>query len=136
MKIAPNWSILKQAALGSFLAMDLDLMMDPIAVRKLYWQWLTGMPGDPFHFPQLCIFGVPFSNFLGWFLLIFIFDWFWAKHTTKDYILKWGGQKIGSFKYSLYLVFHEILLLFLLLILTSIVIAILPAGLNFTIGGI
>ncbi|MHA1297916.1 MAG: carotenoid biosynthesis protein [Candidatus Helarchaeota archaeon] len=136
--ISPDLDIWKQAALGAFIAVDLDLMMDPIAVRKVLWQWLTGMPGDMFHFPQIYIFGIPFSNFFGWFLLIFIFNWFWDEYTAKEKITALG--KVETTKTTLFfisgLIILEIMILFTLLIVTSTLLAIFPAGLDLTIGGI
>ncbi|MHA1376919.1 MAG: carotenoid biosynthesis protein [Candidatus Helarchaeota archaeon] len=136
IKILPELDAWKQAVFSAALAMDLDLMLDPIAVRKVSWQWLTGMPGDIFHFPQPCIFGIPFSNFLGWFLLIFVFNWFWATHTTEEQMNSWGGKKKGILYYCLGLLGLEIFLLFILLITTSIIISIFPLGFDVTIGGI
>jgi len=60
-------------------------MIDPIAVRNLWWAWPQ---------PQsetFWILGIPFTNFLGWFLLIFLFAILWDKVPPKEE--KWGRKK-------------------------------------------
>lgn len=56
---------LVQAAASGLFAVNIDLMMDPIASSNSLWMWLTG---------SFKVFGVPIFNFLGWFLLIFVYD--------------------------------------------------------------
>jgi uncharacterized membrane protein len=60
-----------QAAASGLFAVNIDLMMDPIASSNSLWIWLTG---------SFKIFGVPLFNFVGWFLLIFVYDLI-AQHT-------------------------------------------------------
>ena len=82
----------KIAALGGLIAMEMDMMIDPIAVRFAWWGWfaeaneaiwiLGAPPGDN---------GIPISNFLGWFMLIFLFAIYWKKITDKEE--KWGKKK-------------------------------------------
>lgn len=84
--------IVKQAALGGLIAMEMDMMIDPIAVRYSWWGWFAGehdaiwILGQPGY-----DFGIPISNFLGWFLLIFLFAIYWKKITDKE--SKWGVRK-------------------------------------------
>lgn len=55
------------ATLSGFLALSLDLVLDPGTVALGLWQWLP--PTEPSSvWPW---FSVPWSNFVGWFLLIF-----------------------------------------------------------------
>jgi len=56
---------LVQAAFSGLLALNIDLLMDPIASANRLWIWTAGS------FPFL---GVPLFNFAGWFMLIFFFD--------------------------------------------------------------
>ena len=60
-----------QACASALFAVNIDLMMDPVASSNSLWIWLTG---------SFKIFGVPLFNFVGWFLLIFIYDLI-AQHT-------------------------------------------------------
>ncbi len=78
-------SLIKTAAFGGFLAMEMDLMIDPIAVRLNWWGWF------PAQGETIWIFGIPFSNFLGWFMLIFLFEIYWKKITDKEQ--DWGSRK-------------------------------------------
>ncbi len=86
----------KQAALGGFIAMEMDMMIDPIAVRYSWWGWFAGADeaiwilGDPNMSPTPDL-GIPISNFLGWFMLIFIFAIYWKQITDKGE--RWGTRK-------------------------------------------
>jgi hypothetical protein len=85
--------IWKQAALGGLLAMEMDMLIDPVAVRYGWWGWFAGendaiwILGDP----NISNLGIPFSNFLGWFMLIFLFAIYWKKITDRED--KWGKKK-------------------------------------------
>lgn len=52
------------AFLDGALAASWDAMVDPLAVRAGYWVWLS--PGG--------LYGVPFTNFLGWFAVVTLFS--------------------------------------------------------------
>ncbi len=52
------------APLDGLLAAAWDAMVDPLAVRAGYWTW-AGTGG---------LYGVPLSNFLGWFLVVTLFS--------------------------------------------------------------
>ena len=53
-------SRLWRAPVDGLVAVAWDAMVDPLAVRAGYWTWLA--PGG--------FYGVPLSNFLGWFLVV------------------------------------------------------------------
>lgn len=60
--------------LDGFLALNLDLTLDPIAVHRGWWDWLPGRPGtgvDPNSY-----FGIPLVNFMGWFVIVAGFSFF------------------------------------------------------------
>ena len=60
--------------LDGFLALNLDLTLDPIAVHRGWWDWLPGRPGtgvDPNSY-----FGIPLVNFMGWFVIVASFSFF------------------------------------------------------------
>jgi uncharacterized membrane protein len=53
------------ALLAGLFAVDLDLMIDPIASSNRLWVWIG---------PSLNILGIPIYNYVGWFLMIFLYD--------------------------------------------------------------
>jgi len=60
IKIVPKFKVFAYAIYGGLIATSLDLVLDPFAyVAKQYWVW--NEPG--------LYYGIPFSNFYGWFLL-------------------------------------------------------------------
>jgi Predicted membrane protein len=60
----PGFSILTVPVLASFLMVSWDLSFDPIA-STINHNWIWEQGGN--------YFGVPFSNFMGWFLTVFVF---------------------------------------------------------------
>ncbi|MHA1143332.1 MAG: carotenoid biosynthesis protein [Candidatus Helarchaeota archaeon] len=77
--MAPKWGLYKKSVLAGLLAMNIDLMVDPIAVRYTFWYWLSARNAN------VWVLGIPISNFYGWFLLIFLFSIYWTKITEKDW---------------------------------------------------
>ena len=59
----PGYSIFTVPALASFLMVSWDLSFDPIA-STINHNWIWEQGGN--------YFGVPFSNFMGWFLTVFV----------------------------------------------------------------
>ncbi|WP_416149622.1 carotenoid biosynthesis protein [Salipaludibacillus sp. HK11] len=63
VKLVPRFKALFYAIYGGLVATSLDLILDPFAYEaKQYWVW--NQPG--------LYYGIPFSNFYGWFLLSFL----------------------------------------------------------------
>src|SRR5260221_2086888 len=60
----PGYSIFTVPVLASFLMVSWDLSFDPIA-STINHNWIWEQGGN--------YFGVPFSNFMGWFLTVFVF---------------------------------------------------------------
>ena len=56
--------ILLTAATAGLFGVCLDLLEDPLAHHNNWWIWTENIPGINFY-------GVPLTNFMGWFLLIF-----------------------------------------------------------------
>lgn len=79
-KAFPNSSLLTRAIAGGLLAMIVDLWQDPVATSPelLTWIWATG--------DNVRILGIPQSNFVGWFLLIFVFAILW------EYLPRWEAR--------------------------------------------
>jgi uncharacterized membrane protein len=59
--------VILRASIAAFLAMDVDLWMDPVMTRPEFRQWVWLDPD------QVYLFSIPLLNFIGWFMLIFIF---------------------------------------------------------------
>ena len=64
-----GYSIFTVPVLASFIMVSWDLSFDPIA-STINHQWIWEQGGN--------YFGVPFSNFMGWFLTVFVFFQFFA----------------------------------------------------------
>lgn len=65
--LLPGSGLWTRAALGGFLAMNLDLWLDPVQVSEAWqsWKWVASEP--------IKVLSIPLTNFVGWFLLIFLF---------------------------------------------------------------
>ena len=53
------------AVFAGLFAVDLDLMIDPIASSNKMWIWIG---------PSMSLMGIPLYNYVGWFLMIFLYD--------------------------------------------------------------
>lgn len=90
-KVFPDWDVqknsdlLKISLVAGLLAMSIDLFVDPIMVRNQSWLWLSTINENLF------VLGIPITNFIGWFLLIFLFSIYWNKMVS--YEEKWGRNK-------------------------------------------
>jgi uncharacterized membrane protein len=58
-------SPLAQAAFTGLFAMNMDLVIDPVAVANNLWNWTE---------KSFYVLGVPVDNWLGWFLIASVFD--------------------------------------------------------------
>jgi uncharacterized membrane protein len=54
-----------QAAFTGLFAVNMDLVIDPVAVANGLWMWTE---------KSIYVIGVPVDNWLGWFLVAFLFD--------------------------------------------------------------
>ncbi|MEW6443926.1 MAG: carotenoid biosynthesis protein [bacterium] len=72
-KVFPRMGLWGRATVGGLIAMSIDLWIDPVqtAPEVTSWVWAKG--------DFLLFFGIPHYNFIGWFLLIFLFAIFWEK---------------------------------------------------------
>ncbi|MEA3223955.1 MAG: carotenoid biosynthesis protein [Thermodesulfobacteriota bacterium] len=84
-KVFTKKSLLWRAAAGGLTAMGIDLWMDPIATSPEIMNWVWGKADF------LLIFGIPLYNFMGWFLLIFLFVILWEKLPQME--KRWGRAK-------------------------------------------
>ncbi len=63
--LLPKSRTVAAALFAGLFAVDLDLMIDPVASSNRLWVWLG---------PSLSILGIPLYNYVGWFLMIFLYD--------------------------------------------------------------
>ncbi len=84
-KVFPRAGLWTRAAVGGGIAVGIDLWMDPIQTAPEIMAWVWGR-GD-----VLLLFGIPHYNFLGWFLLIFLFAVFWERLPGMEAI--WGRSQ-------------------------------------------
>jgi hypothetical protein len=84
-KVFPKLNLWVRATVGGLIAMTIDLWVDPsiTSPESMAWVWAKG--------DALVLFGIPHSNFVGWFLLIFLFAIFWEKLPLME--AKWGRKK-------------------------------------------
>ncbi len=124
-----KWLIIK-AILTGFLAMALDLMIDPVYTRLQRWYWLNPASGDG---AVLSILSIPWSNFFGWFILIACFAVYWEKicQYIEDKNLS-TAKTIGLYVPTLFAL--ELLTVIIVLTMTVILSMTSLWGLNFTIG--
>ncbi len=69
--VLPRSRALLQAAASGLFALNIDLMMDPVASSNGLWVWTANI---------MDILRIPLFNFVGWFMLIFFYDLI-AQHT-------------------------------------------------------
>jgi uncharacterized membrane protein len=67
-QVRPRAPVAVQAAVAGSIAMDLDLWIDPVQTHPAHRSWVwADAPGG------LRVLSIPVTNFVGWFLLIFLF---------------------------------------------------------------
>jgi hypothetical protein len=105
-KIFPKMRLLGRAAIGGLTAVFLDLWVDPVATspESMQWVWAKG--------DFIRLFGIPHTNFLGWFFLIFMFAIFWEWLPVME--KKWGRLK-ASLIFFVILFVAEISILILIM---------------------
>lgn len=63
--LVPRSRTLAAALFAGLFAVDMDLMIDPIASSNKLWVWIG---------PSMSLMGIPLYNYVGWFLMIFLYD--------------------------------------------------------------
>jgi hypothetical protein len=125
--ILPRAHILWRATLGGLLAVNLDLWLDPVQTHEAFKSWIW-FEGDRIH-----IFSIPFSNFAGWFLLIFLFAIVFEY--VPAMIKRWGPGKTMIIFYMI-LFALEVGILIFFGVYGTIAMRLIPEPINFTIWGI
>lgn len=103
-KVFPRMGLLGRAAVGGLVAMGIDLWLDPVATsaQVMNWVWAKG--------DVLLLFGIPHTNFVGWFLLIFLFAIFWEKLPVFE--RRWGRARASLIFYGILFVTEIAILAF------------------------
>ena len=84
-KVFPGSTLMTRAVTGGLLAMVVDLWQDPVATSPELMNWVWA-PGD-----LVRLLGIPQTNFIGWFLLIFVFAILWE--FLPRWEERWGRAK-------------------------------------------
>lgn len=116
-----------RAALGGLLAVNLDLWLDPVQTSPTFVSWVWVSPD------RINLFSIPLSNFLGWFLLIFLFALVYARLPA---MLAKRGPLSATLHFYGVLLALEIGILFFFALYGGIAMRLIPKPLNFTIWGI
>jgi len=109
------------------LAVNLDLWLDPVHTHKAWKSWIW-LAKDPIN-----VFSIPFSNFMGWFLVIFLFAVVFNR--LPGMVRRWGPGRAAVYFY-LILVGFEFCILASMITYGIVGMKLLPTPINFTIWGI
>ncbi len=103
-KVFPKMGLVGRATVGGLIAVGIDLWMDPIATSPelMNWVWAKG--------DVLLVLGIPHTNFVGWFLLIFLFALFWEN--LPRFEQRWGRAKATGLFYAMIFATEIAILLF------------------------
>ena len=77
----PDWA---QPVLDGLLALNIDLVMDAVAIRLGMWDWGLGFTQQ--------YYGVPYANFLAWFWVVFSFSLGLRalSHASREILRRWA----------------------------------------------
>ena len=62
--LLPGRSPLTRSLMTALISLNIDLLLDPVAVATGLWRWTH---------PSVYLIGVPLTNLIGWFLIVFVF---------------------------------------------------------------
>lgn len=124
-KVFPKMGLLGRATVGGLIAMGIDLWMDPIATsaRLMNWVWAKG--------DILLVLGIPHTNFVGWFLLIFLFAIFWEK--LPRFEQRWGRAKATAIFYGIIFLTEIAILVFFMVWISILGNVLAAAGIDQTV---
>lgn len=124
----PRVHIFWKAAIGGFLPMNVDLWVDPVQTHAMFRTWIwANQPGG------IWLFGIPITNFIGWFLLIFLFAIVFERLPGMVNRLGYGRAAV---RFYLILLALEFFMLFTLGIYGTIEQAVFSPKINITLWGI
>jgi len=110
--VFPKRGLLWRAFVGGMIAMTFDLWADPVVTSPeiVAWVWPKG--------GHWIIFGIPDTNFVGWFNLIFLFAIFWEMLPKLQ--ARWGRAR-ASVYFMLLLIATELAIAVGMLLYSTIV---------------
>lgn len=87
-----NRALLKKLLVAGWLGTAIDFVIDPIIIRELGWVWLNDQSW------AVWFLQVPVTNFIGFFLLIVSFNyyytWFWEKYAPRHET--WSSRRMTT----------------------------------------
>ncbi len=92
---ASGW---RRVLAASLMLVSLDLAVDPAMVKLGLWVWRTGCP---------CIFGIPVTNYLGWFFTSLIALITYKSLFEEPERIRWGLLTFLSLYLPIVAVSHE-----------------------------
>jgi hypothetical protein len=125
--LMPKARVVSRAALGGFLAMDLDLWLDPVQTHETWRAWVWAGAD------RVNIFSIPLSNFMGWFLLIFLFAIVFER---LDGMKRRHGPAKAAVRFYLILIALEFGILVFFAVYGAVIMRLLPQPVNLTVWGI
>lgn len=125
--LLPKAKIIWRATLGGLLAVNLDLWLDPVQTHKTFISWVWVSPD------AINIFHIPFSNFVGWFMLIFLFAIVFER--LPGMVKRWGPGKAVLYFYGILMALEFGILAFFA-VYGSIAMRLISKPINFTLWGI
>ncbi|MDD5223775.1 MAG: carotenoid biosynthesis protein [bacterium] len=125
--ILKNHGLWTRAICGGLIAMDIDLWLDPVQTSPEWKSWFWLSPD------KINIFSIPLSNFIGWFLLIFLFALVFDKLPALE---ARRGQTWATLRFYGILLLLELGILIFFGMYGTIVMPLFPEPVNLTLGGI
>jgi hypothetical protein len=80
-----EWGPLRRAAVAALLGISLDLLMEPVAVRRGLWRWT----------PPGAWLGVPMGNFVGWGVIVGVYAFGAERWAGASGVLGEAGRRAG-----------------------------------------
>ena len=104
-KVFPDMGLWGRAVVGAFIAVIFDFWVDPVATSPevMTWVWATG--------DFIRILGIPHTNFLGWFFLVFCFAVLWEQ--LPGWEVRWGRARATALFFMVLFVTEVAILAFM-----------------------
>jgi hypothetical protein len=80
-----EWGALRRAAVAALLGISLDLLMEPVAVRRGLWRWT----------PAGAWLGVPMGNFVGWGVIVGVYAFGAERWAGASGLLREAWRRAG-----------------------------------------